>query len=531
MENSPAVSRRALLNGSGAVVLTGSLALSMPFAQSATAAPPNAPDTAPAKPPYKGPTRMRPTYHFSVPDNWKNDPQRPIYIDGEYHYYYLYNADYLQGGGGTSWRRATTTDHVSFRDRGVAIPKFSNGNGDCWSGCLVIDERNTAGYGENAVVALVTQAPQGRQAQYLWYSTDRGRSFQPGGTAPVLPNPGVQDFRDPKVIWDADRGQWFMVNAEGQKLGFYTSPNLRSWRRVGEFVRTDLGLLECPDLFRMTADDGTSHWILGTSANGKGRGLPATYAYWTGAFNGITFAPDHAEPEWLDYGYDFYGAVTYPHHDASGAEDATLRRALGWANFWDYPHNTPTLATDAYNGDDMIVRDIRLKKADGSYHLVSTPTTGLANHIKRTHHLGDVKVTGTHDLDISSPAYDLTCELVWDPAAPPSNIGLEICRASGGGRHVAAGAFLRGPFAYVNRRPTINPTGGESQTPIDPSAGRLTLRLLVDRTSVEMFVGDGRVVHSHRVFPLEGDNNIRLYANDGTATFSDLTINEINATT
>ena len=107
----------------------------------------------------------------------------------------------------------------------------------------------------------------------------------------------MQDFRDPKVIWDADRGQWFMVNAEGQKLGFYTSPNLRSWQRVGEFVRTDLGLLECPDLFRMTADDGTSHWILGTSANGKSRGLQATYAYWTGTFNGTPFTNDHAVPE------------------------------------------------------------------------------------------------------------------------------------------------------------------------------------------------------------------------------------------
>src|SRR6478752_9432365 len=109
MEDSPAVSRRALLTGSGAVALTGSLALSASFAQPATAAPPNAPNTAPAKPPFKGPTRMRPTYHFSVPDNWKNDPQRPIFIDGEYHYYYLYNADYLQGGGGTSWRDRKST--------------------------------------------------------------------------------------------------------------------------------------------------------------------------------------------------------------------------------------------------------------------------------------------------------------------------------------------------------------------------------------------------------------------------------------
>ena len=70
------------------------------------------------------------------------------------------------------------------------------------------------------------------------------------------------------MFWDADRERCFMVKAEGQKLGFYTSADLRSWRRVGEFVRTDLGVQECHDFFRMTADDGTSHWILGTGANG-----------------------------------------------------------------------------------------------------------------------------------------------------------------------------------------------------------------------------------------------------------------------
>ncbi|MGW9588562.1 glycoside hydrolase family 32 protein [Microbacterium sp. NPDC055455] len=524
MEESTTVSRRALFAGAGVTALAGTLALAGGGGAAAAAA---EAASVPGTTTSKGRMRMRPAYHVSVPDNWKNDPQRPIFIDGEYHYYYLYNADYLEGGAGTAWRRATTRDHVAFRDQGIAIPKFSNGNGDCWSGCLVIDEQNTAGYGVGAVIALVTQAPGGRQAQYLWYSTDGGKTFRPGGDDPVLPNPGVHDFRDPKVIWDADRGRWFMANAEGQRIGFYVSANLRSWQRVGEFVRTDLGLLECPDIFRMTADDGTAHWILGISANGKGRGLPATYAYWTGAFDGASFAPDHGEPRWLDYGFDFYGAVTYPNHDASGAEDPTLRRAIGWANFWDYPHNTPTLATDGYNGDDMIVRDLRLAAGDGGYYLASTPTAALAQYAKKTHTLGDVTVAGTHDLDVRSLAYDLTCELVWDPAARPANIGFEVCRASGGGRHVAVGAFLNGPFAYVNRRPTINPTGGESQTPIDPSTGRLTVRILVDRTSVEFFVGDGRVVHSHRVFPLDGDDGIRLYAHEGSATFRGLTIREL----
>lgn len=472
---------------------------------------------------------FRPAYHPSVPDNWKNDPQRPIYLDGEYLYYYLYNADYSDGGGGTAWRLATTRDHVSFTDQGVAIPKFTNANGDCWSGCAVVDAEGTSGYGRGAVIALVTQAPEGRQAQYLWYSTDRGRTFQPGGTDPVLPNPGRHDFRDPKVIWDAARSRWFMANAEGQRLGFYASADLRHWEQVGEFTRDDLGLLECPDIFKMLAGDGSARWVLATSANGKGRGLPATYAYWTGDFDGSRFTPDAAEPQWLDWGFDFYGAVTYPHHRDDGTEDLTLRRALGWANFWDYPHNTPTMATDGYNGDDMIVRDVRLERdAAGTYYLASRPTAALAHYTRRTHRFGDLRVEGNHDLDLEARAYELTCELVWDPARRPGNIGFEVHRAPGGGRHVAAGTYLDGGFAFVNRRPTFNPgVGGESQTPVDVGAGRMRIRLLVDHTSVELFLGDGRIVHSHRVFPLDRDNRIRLFAHGAAAVFADLTVREL----
>ncbi len=520
-------SRRALLLGAAGTIAAGaSVAV-------ADAAPVHAAGAPAPGQPSRGKRvnqTYRPAYHLSVPDNWKNDPQRPIYLDGEYLYYYLYNADYLVGGGGTAWRLATTRDHVSFTDHGVAIPKNTNQNGDCWSGCVVVDPEDTAGLGHGAVVALVTQAPHGVQAQYLWYSTDRGRTFRPGGEEPVLPNPGVRDFRDPKVIWDAARSRWFMANAEGTRIGFYASPDLRRWEPVGEFVRDDIGLLECPDIFSMQARDGSEHWVLGVSANGKGRGLPATYAYWTGGFDGATFEPDAPEPRWLDHGFDFYGAVTYAHHRADGSEDPGVRHALGWANFWDYPHNAPSMVTDGYNGDDMIVRDLRLERADdGTYYLASQPTAALADHTVRTHALGDVQVEGTLDLDLAARAYELTCTLVWDPTNRPGNVGFELCRAPGGGRHVAAGAFLDGGFAFVNRRPTFSPAGGESQTPVDPAAGRLAVRVLVDHASVELFVGDGRTVHSHRVFPLAGDDRIRLFAYGGRAVFEGLTIRELAA--
>lgn len=71
----------------------------------------------------------RASYHFTVSEHWKNDPQKPIYFDGKYHYYYLYNADYPDGNG-TEWRHATSTDLVSWTDEGVAIPKYTTPNGD-----------------------------------------------------------------------------------------------------------------------------------------------------------------------------------------------------------------------------------------------------------------------------------------------------------------------------------------------------------------------------------------------------------------
>ena len=120
-----------------------------------------------------------------------------------------------------------------------------------------------------------------------------------------------------------------------------------------------------------------------------------------------------------------------------GALEARAPAVVVWANSWDYPHNTPTVKTDAYNGDDMIVRDLRLKQADGGYHLVSAPTSALENHVKRTRVLNDIVVRGTRNLDVRAAAYDLTCELAWDPASVPANLGLELCGAPGGGRHVS----------------------------------------------------------------------------------------------
>lgn len=469
----------------------------------------------------------RAEYHFTVPDGWKNDPQRPVWIDGEYHYYYLYNADYLSGAVGTAWRLATSTDLVSFQDRGVAVPKNTTPNGDVWSGSAVVDTENTAGFGAGAVIVLATMAPDDvTQAQYLYYSTDGGRTFRPHGTGPVLANPGVRDFRDPKVIRDEERGRWVMTLAENNKVGFYHSADLKSWTYVSGFIKDGIGVLECPDLFRITADDGTTKWVLGVSANAKASGLPNTYAYWTGSFDGTTFTADASDPQWLDHGWDWYAAVTFEKRGGDDGVDERTRYAIGWLNNWDYANSTPTIDSDGFNGTDSIVREVGLKRgASGAYYLASRPVAALASYVSRTVNLGDVEVDGTRVLDYTGTAYELTCEISWDQL---TGVGMQLRRSADGSRHIDAGVYA--DYAFVNRRGAVNPdTSGrwqESHTPFDPSARRVGLRILVDRTSVEMFVDDGRYTHSMEAFPYLVDTGLALFTIGGSAVFENVVIRE-----
>jgi len=471
-------------------------------------------------------TSYRAVYHNTVPDYWMNDPQRPIYLNGQFHYYYLYNNDY-PATDHTSWRQVTSTDLVHFSDGGVAVPKDTTVNGSIWSGSPVVDTNNTAGFGRNAVVALATQldATNNAQAQFLWYSTDGGNTFRPYGSTPVIPNPGRVDFRDPKIIWDASRNRWVAVLAENDRLGFYASTNLKTWQNVGEWVMPGYGVLECPDLFAITADDGTTKWVLGASANGKAIGQPNTYAYWTGTFTGTGFQQDNPAPQWLDHGWDWYAAVTWE----NPTNPETSRYAIGWMNNWDYSANTPTWASDGFNGTDSVVREMQLKhQTDGTYSLVSQPVAGLDSLATSTTNLGTVQVNGNVPLSYSGDAYELTADVNWTQL---DNVGLQLRRSTDGTRHADVGVYH--DYAYLNRGNTGNPdTSGrylESRTPFDPTRKSVKLRILVDRTTIEVFFDDGRYTHSSEVFAPAGDNGIALYTDGGSATFSNLTIRTLGA--
>ncbi|MEV6103604.1 glycoside hydrolase family 32 protein [Streptomyces sp. NPDC051940] len=467
---------------------------------------------------------LRAVYHLTPPAGWLCDPQRPVHTGGAYHLYYLHSAENNAPGW---WQHATTTDNVTFTDRGTGIPMGPDF--PVWTGSGVVDTNNTAGFGAGAVVVLATQPTGGDrydQEQYLYWSTDGGFTFTAYGP-PVISNPDHNDwFRDPKIHWDGVRNEWVAVIGRWQSMWFYTSPDLIHWTYKSAFgyATPNIGGMECPDLFEMTADDGTSHWVLAASTQGDYSGLPDTYAYWTGTWNGTSFTTDSPDPQWLDWGWDFYAAVTWP----DVAAPATSRFAIAWMNNWHYAaRDVPTDATDGYNGQMSVVRELRLARQPGGwYTLLSQPVPALRDHVTRTLPLADVTTSGSVDLPYQGTAYELELDVSWEQS---TNVGVSVGKSADGSRHTNIGVYQGS--VYVDRGPSDRPACSfgayrQSNAPIDPAARLVHLRVLVDRQSVEVFVNAGHTVLSHQVYFETGDTGISVYADGGTATFSGITVRE-----
>ncbi|ESA42081.1 hypothetical protein NCU17284 [Neurospora crassa OR74A] len=144
--------------------------------------------------------QTRPSYHVTPATKWMNDPQRPFFREGEWHLYYLWNSDWNKsdpGSGGTEWYHVTSSDLVQWTARGVAIRKYQPNPpggailGDIETGSSVIDTANSAGFGPNAVVTVLTQMQDGALAS------------------------------GPKAVWDAVRTATNPAGGSTVKLAIY----------------------------------------------------------------------------------------------------------------------------------------------------------------------------------------------------------------------------------------------------------------------------------------------------------------------
>lgn len=294
----------------------------------------------------------RPQVHFSPEQAWMNDPNGLVFHNGLYHMYYQYNPDSTVWGP-MHWGHATSTDLVQWAHHDIAL--YPQELGTIFSGSIVVDKANTTGFGtaeSPALVAIYTLHDHAGedakkldfQTQGISYSNDGGFTWTAYVDNPVLPNPGLKDFRDPKVIWHEESERWVMALAALDRVKFYTSPDLKSWAFASDFgpgVGSQTGVWECPDLFPMRDDrTGDLKYVLLVSVqDGAPNGGTGT-SYFVGSFDGKKFKPTVGakDPLWLDYGTDNYAFVTF----SNGPTSENRRLGIGWMSNWQYAQQVPT---------------------------------------------------------------------------------------------------------------------------------------------------------------------------------------------
>ena len=248
----------------------------------------------------------RPQIHFSPESQWMNDPNGMVFYEGEYHLFYQYHPE-SNVWGPMHWGHAVSTDLVHWEHLPIGI--YPDSLGTIFSGSAVVDWKNTSAFGQNdepPLIAIFTQHSHELektgsikfQTQGIAYSNDKGRTWTKYEGNPVIPNPGIRDFRDPKVRWHEESQQWIMIFAAWDKVKIYTSPDLKEWALASEFgadVGTHGGVWECPDLFPLQIEGSEeTRWVMLVSINPGGPNGGSATQYFVGDFDGKTFTLDPA---------------------------------------------------------------------------------------------------------------------------------------------------------------------------------------------------------------------------------------------
>lgn len=434
----------------------------------------------------------RPFIHFTPQKYWMNDPNGMIYLDGEYHFFYQHNP-YRSFWGYMSWGHAVSKDLIHWEHLPVAI--LADKSGDIFSGSSVIDKDNTAGFGANAMVAIYTSSGA-RQNQALAYSLDKGRTFTKYEGNPVLTDPNIIDFRDPKVFWHEASQKWIMSLATTQTITFYGSKNLKEWEKLSEFgegIGAHGGVWECPDLFPLI-HNGQTKWILLVSINpGAPNGGSGTQ-YFIGDFDGITFEADVLSyPLWLDYGKDNYAGVTW-----NNIPDSDGRRILvGWMSNWEYAETVPTMT---WRNGGTLPRVLTLKSHPDGYPILASEFVaeldGIGEEWATLSNSGE-----TYQLEVGNKAYQLEMNML----IPALNVATVTLSNDANEEFVItidrnAGEFKTdrtesGRTNFSGNFPAV------SIAPLNVNTENIVLSVIVDNNSVEAIINGGMVQQTNLIFP------------------------------
>ncbi|MFB7934338.1 glycoside hydrolase family 32 protein [Streptomyces sp. NPDC056039] len=423
-----------------------------------------------------------PRYRVRPPANWMNDPNGPFRWRGRHHLFYQHNPD-APVHANVHWGHASSSDLVHWEHHPVALAPTPGGPDEagCWSGCLVDDDgvptavytgvdRDHTGLG---TICLARAADPDDETLAEWTPLP----------TPVVTGPpeglDVAMFRDP-FVFRHDGRRLALVGA-GHADGtpsvlLYDCDDLTDWRFAGVLLdgrdpaaRAAFGDRatgwECPQLYEARSGE----WVLVVSL---WDGHPWTTGYLTGRL-GADLRFTARTGGRLDHGRDFYAPAVLQEPD----------RALMWGWSWEAREQGEHDWAGVLTAPRVV--DVH---PDGALRVAPAP------ELHRLH--AEEPFVTTPGRTALPAAYDLTVS-----ARDRTTVGL---------LRSASGAELTVRLDPAEGTVTLDRSHWPRKEAAEPVVVRvppteeLTVRVLVDGSLYELFVGD-RATVTERVYQRPDD--------------------------
>lgn len=471
---------------------------------------------------------LRPRFHFVSPAGWLNDPNGVSQWNGTYHLFYQYNPEGAFHHR-IQWGHATSSDLVNWTDQQIALEPSDGPDADgCWSGVLVNDGGTptlvySGRHGERELPCVAVGSPD----LLTWTKAPENPviSAAPAGV-------DITAYRD-HCVWREGSGWRQLVGSgirgRGGTAFLYESDDLRNWDYIGPLFIGDASagdpaatdwegtMWECVDLFR--AGPGG----LGDAAGplGEGNAGPDVLVfsawddgdtrhplYWTGRYSGDSFTPRQLRR--LDYGGRYFYAPQ------SFADEAGRRVMFGWLQ----EGRTDEAMVEAGWSGVMSLPRVATLDAHGELAFAPVPEV---EKLRRDH----VRVPGRvlvgagtpADTGVSGNQLDLELDV---QLAPGAVLRLGVLGSADGAEETvielscALEPGTEGSLRLDRTRGSLDPTVDveDRSGPLQMPEGRVRLRVLVDRSAVEIFA-NGKPLTA-RVYPTLGGKRVTLSSAEGS---------------
>jgi sucrose-6-phosphate hydrolase SacC (GH32 family) len=437
----------------------------------------------------------RPQLHFSSREKWINDPNGLVYQDGVWHLFFQYNPESTVWGPNLCWGHAVSRDLMHWEQLDHAL--YPDEYGTMFSGSAVVDHDNTAGFGKGALLAFYTAAgayvdPKQPFTQCLAVSTDNGGQWTKYSENPIVAEIEA-GTRDPKVVWHPETRQWVMaLYVDGNRYCLLRSPDAKSWTHCQELILE--GVSECPDFFALTDASGAERWVF----------WGAKGVYLVGGFDGTHFSAD-TDAITCEWGPNGYAAQTW-----SDAPDGR-RVQISWMAGGLYPEMP-------FNQQMSVPVELSLVGSGSAARLVRWPVVELDALRQRS------KEIERDTISAGNP-------LIADTQAKLLDVSFSVSRQDAKALYVTVRGqpmvfdWSAKEIRFANSG-THKVMSGRANIPL-PDDSSLSVRLLIDRTSVEVFINGGSICGSFCFLPSGYIHPLVLESHSGEQIIDNFKLHEM----